>query len=244
VFIGESITKPDIKHPTSNIAIIPARGGSKRIPRKNIKDFLGKPIIAYSIKAALESKLFEEVMVSTDDEEIAEIARKYGANVPFTRSRENANDYATTFDVLVEVFEAYKNLSKTFDVGCCIYPTAPFISAETLQKAFDLLQTQNLDSVYPVQKFSFPPQRGVIFQDNKLRWQSPENAQARSQDLTPLYHDVGQFYFFKTEKLIKNRSILTENTNGIVISEMDAHDIDTEEDWQVAEFKYRIRLKI
>jgi len=244
VFIRKSITKPDIKHPISNIAIIPARGGSKRIPRKNIKDFLGKPIIAYSIEAALKSKLFDEVMVSTDDEEIAEIARKFGANVPFFRSTENANDYAITVDVLVEVFEAYKDLSKTFEVGCCIYPTAPFVSAETLQKAFDLLQSQNLDTVYPVQKFAFPPQRGVIFQENKLRWQSPENAQARSQDLTPLYHDAGQFYFFRTEKLIKNHSILTDNTSGIVISEMEAHDIDTEEDWQVAAFKYRTKSKI
>jgi N-acylneuraminate cytidylyltransferase len=234
----------NIKHPTSNIAIIPARGGSKRIPRKNIKDFLGKPIIAYSIEAALESKLFEEVMVSTDDEEIAQIARKYGANVPFLRSQENSNDFATTVDVLIEVIEDYKNLNKSFEVGCCIYPTAPYISAETLQKAFDLLQSQNLDSVYPVQKFSFPPQRGVVFQENRLRWQNPENAQVRSQDLLPLYHDAGQFYFFKTEKLLKNRSILTENTSGIVISEMDAHDIDTDEDWQVAEFKYRIKSNI
>lgn len=183
-------------------------------------------------------------MVSTDDEEIAEIARKCGANVPFTRSTENANDYATTVDVLVEVFEAYKNLNKTFEVGCCIYPTAPFVSAQTLQKAFDLLQSQNFDSVYPIQKFSFPPQRGVIFQENKLSWHIPENAEVRSQDLTPLYHDAGQFYFFKTEKLIQNRRILTDNTSGIVISEMDAHDIDTEEDWQVAEFKYRTKSKI
>jgi pseudaminic acid cytidylyltransferase len=234
----------NIKHPFSNIAIIPARGGSKRIPGKNIKDFLGKPIIAYSIEAALESELFDEVMVSTEDDDIAEIARQCGASVPFFRSTENANDYATTVDVLVEVIDAYKILDKKYDVGCCIYPTTPFVSAETLKKAFDLLQSQNLDSVYPVQKFSFPPQRGVFFQEHKLRWQSPENAQARSQDLTPLYHDAGQFYFFKIEKLLLNRSILTENTNGIVISEMDAHDIDTEEDWQVAEFKYRIRLNI
>jgi N-acylneuraminate cytidylyltransferase len=183
-------------------------------------------------------------MVSTEDEEIAEIARKYGASVPFFRSTEKANDYAITVDVLVEVLEAYKNLDKIYEFGCCLYPTTPFVSAETLKKAFDLLQSQNLDSVYPVQRFSFPPQRCVIFQENKLRWQSPENAQARSQDLTPLYHDAGQFYFFKIQKLLLNRSILTDNTNGIVISEMDAHDIDTEEDWQVAEFKYRIKSKI
>lgn len=224
-----------------NVAIIPARGGSKRIPRKNIKGFLGRPIIAYSIRAAIESGLFDEVMVSTDDEEIAEIARNCGASVPFARSNENANDYATTIDVLVEVLESYKALNRSFEIGCCIYPTAPFVSAEILQKSYQMLQNEGFDSVYPVQKFSFPPQRSVIFEDNKLRWQNSENALTRSQDLTPLYHDAGQFYFFKTEKLLQNRSILTENTSGIVISEMDAHDIDNEEDWQVAEFKYRLK---
>ena len=226
------------------IAIIPARGGSKRIPRKNIKGFLGKPIIAYSIEAAFESKLFDEVMVSTDDEEIAEIARQYGANVPFARSEKNANDYATTIDVLVEVLETYKALNRTFETACCIYPTAPFVSAEILEKSYQMLQNEDFDSVYPVQRFSFPPQRSVIFEDKKLRWQSPENAQIRSQDLTPLYHDAGQFYFFKTEKLLQSRSILTKNTSGIVISEMDAHDIDNEEDWAVAEFKFRLKSKI
>ncbi len=226
------------------LCIIPARGGSKRIPRKNIKDFLGKPIIAYSIEAALKSGLFEEIMVSTDDEAIAEIAKKCGAKVPFARSNENANDYATTVDVLVEVLNNYKALNQTFETACCIYPTAPFVSVEILQKSFQLLQNGGFDSVYPVQKFSFPPQRSVVFEDKKLRWQSPENAQVRSQDLTPLYHDAGQFYFFKTEKLLQNRSILTENTTGIVISEMDAHDIDNEEDWAVAEFKYQLKSKI
>ena len=226
------------------IAIIPARGGSKRIPRKNIKDFLGKPIIAYSIEAALKSGLFGEVMVSTDDEEIAEIARNCGAKVPFARSSENANDYATTIDVLVEVLENYKAQNQFFETACCIYPTAPFVSSEILQKSYQMLQNEDFDSVYPVQKFSFPPQRSVIFEDKKLRWQSPENAQVRSQDLTPLYHDAGQFYFFKTEKLLQNRSILTNNTSGIIISEMDAHDIDNEEDWAVAEFKYRLKSKI
>lgn len=223
------------------IAIIPARGGSKRIPRKNIKDFLGKPIIAYSIEAAIKSKLFDEVMVSTDDEEIAAIARQCGANVPFARSSENANDYATTVDVLVEVLESYKALNRTFEIGCCIYPTAPFVSTEILQKSYQILDNEKLDSIYPIQKFSFPPQRGVVFDEKKLRWQNPENAQVRSQDLTPIYHDAGQFYFFKTEKLLKNRSILTQNTSGIVISEMDAHDIDNEEDWKIAEFKYQLR---
>ncbi len=224
------------------LCIIPARGGSKRIPRKNIKDFLGKPIIAYSIEAALKSNLFAEVMVSTDDEEIAEIAKKYGAKVPFARSNENANDYATTADVLVEVLGNYKKLKRIFMSTCCIYPTAPFVSADILQEAHVMLLCDDLDSVYPVQKFSFPPQRSVVFENDKLRWQNPKNAKVRSQDLTPLYHDAGQFYFLDTEKFLKNRSILTKNTGGIIISEMDAHDIDTEEDWAVAEFKYQMKL--
>ena len=226
------------------IAIIPARGGSKRIPRKNIKNFLGKPIIAYSIEVAIESKLFDEVMVSTDDDEIAEIARSYGAKVPFARSEKNANDFATTVDVLVEVLESYKALNQTFETACCIYPTAPFISVEILQKSYQILHNEGFDSVYPIQRFSFPPQRGVVFEGKKLSWQNPANAQVRSQDLTPIYHDAGQFYFFKTEKLIQSRSILTDNTSGIVISEMDAHDIDNEEDWAVAEFKYSINSKL
>lgn len=226
------------------IAIIPARGGSKRIPRKNIKNFLGKPIIAYSIEAAIESKLFDEVMVSTDDVEIAEIARSCGAKVPFARSEKNANDFATTVDVLVEVLESYKARNQTFETACCIYPTAPFVSAEILQKSYQMLLNEGFESVYPIQRFSFPPQRGVVFEGKKLSWQNSENAQVRSQDLTPIYHDAGQFYFFKTEKLLQNRSILTENTSGIVISEMDAHDIDNEEDWAVAEFKYSIKSKL
>ncbi len=225
------------------LCIIPARGGSKRIPRKNIKDFLGKPIIAYSIEAALESGLFAEVMVSTDDDEIAEIARQCGANVPFLRSKENANDYATTIDVIIEVLENYQSRNSPsggWGACCCIYPTAPFVSPEILQKSYQTLQNEGFDSVYPVQKFSFPPQRSVVFEGNKLHWQAPENALTRSQDLTPLYHDAGQFYFFKTSEFLKNRSILTQNTGGIIISEMDAHDIDNEEDWAVAEFKYQL----
>ena len=228
------------------VAIIPARGGSKRIPRKNIKDFLGKPIIAYSIEAALKSGIFAEVMVSTDDEEIAEIAKKYGASVPFLRSKENSNDFATTIDVLVEVLTYYQSKSSPTGGGggcCCIYPTAPFVTPEILQKSYQMLQNEGFDSVYPVQKFSFPPQRSVVFEGNKLHWQSPENALVRSQDLTPMYHDAGQFYFFKTDKFLENRSILTNNTSGIIISEMDAHDIDNEEDWQVAEFKYRLKYE-
>ncbi len=224
------------------LCIIPARGGSKRIPRKNIKEFLGKPIISYSIQAALESDLFDEVIVSTDDEEIAKIATKYGAKVPFMRSAENSNDFATTIDVLIEVLSQYK--SPPLGVGgccCCIYPTAPFVTAKTLQSAYNQLIEGNFDSIYPVQKFGFPIQRAVVFQDNKIAWMNPENAMIRSQDLVPTYHDAGQFYFFKTDILLEQRTILTENSSAIVISEMDAQDIDNEEDWRMAELKFQLR---
>ncbi len=225
------------------LAIIPARGGSKRIPRKNIKNFLGKPIIAYSIEAALKSELFSEVMVSTDDSEIATIALQYGAKVPFMRSPENANDFATTVDVLIEVLEKYEQINRHFAYACCIYPTAPFVSGESLQKAFQMLIEKDLDSVFPIQKFSFPPQRGVVVEQEKIKWKNPENAQVRSQDLEPMYHDAGQFYFFRTLSLINNRQILGDNTGGLIISEMDAHDIDNEEDWKIAEFKFSLHSK-
>ena len=144
------------------IAVITARGGSKRIPHKNIKEFCGKPIIAYSIKAALESGLFEVVMVSTDDPKIAEIAKEYGASVPFMRSAENANDFATTSDVLNEVMDVYRKNGKLFDYVCCIYPTAPFITAQKLREAFSLLAENDVEQVLPVVRFSFPPQRCFI----------------------------------------------------------------------------------
>src|SRR5690606_21558885 len=142
----------------NNLCIIPARGGSKRIPRKNIKDFLGKPIIAYSIEAALKSELFQEVMVSTDDEEIAEIAKQYGAKVPFMRSTETSDDYATTMEVLREVVKDYGSKGMYFENICCIYPTAPFVSSERLKEAYDVLLNHNYDSVIPVMRFGYPIQ--------------------------------------------------------------------------------------
>jgi len=225
-----------------NIAIITARGGSKRIPRKNIKDFLGKPIIAYSIEAALASKLFDEVMVSTDDEEIAQIARSFGVSVPFLRSSNASDDFATTAQVLQEVLASYKALGKEYTYACCMYPTAPFVNAESLTKAYTLLTEMAFDSVFPIQRFSFPIQRALVFKENKLAWLQPENATKRSQDLEATYHDTGQFYFFNVSAFLSSGSLLTANSSGIEIGEMQAHDIDTEEDWKVAEFKY-LQLK-
>lgn len=222
------------------VAIITARGGSKRIPRKNIKLFLGKPIIAYSIEAALAAGVFDEVMVSTDDEEIAGIAGKYGAKVPFYRSEATADDYATTADVLEEVLRMYREMGKNFDFLCCIYPTAPFLTAENLKISMDTLITQDADTVLPVVKFSFPPQRAVVMQDGYLKPKWPEHALTRSQDLEPFYHDCGQFYCLKTKSFLKQKKVVMKKTMPFLQEEMRVQDIDTEEDWKIAEMKYRL----
>ncbi len=222
------------------IAIITARGGSKRIPKKNIKDFCGKPIIAYSIEAAISSKLFDEVMVSTDSEEIAEIAKKYGASVPFMRSAETSNDYATTNDVLMEVFNEYEKRGQEFDIAVCIYPTAPFVTADKLKRAIDMVEKDGADAVTPVVQFSFPPQRAFIIRNNALEYQYPENASARSQDLEPIYHDCGQFYVMKPKNVMDG--IIIKKTTPIVMPEAEVQDIDTVEDWKIAEMKYQIMV--
>ncbi len=227
----------------TKIAIIPARGGSKRILRKNIKKFLGKPIIAYSIQAAINSKLFDEIMVSTDDKEIAEISKKFGAKVPFFRSDETSDDFATTNDVLNEVIEKYSLENKSFDYFCCIYPCAPFITPGKLKVTFNLLNKSNSDSLIPVVKFSYPIQRAFKLQENVLAYLNPENIKKRSQDLEETYHDAGQFYWSKTESFIKNKSLLTNCTSPFILSETEVQDIDNDEDWKLAEMKYKLLKK-
>ena len=225
------------------IAIIPARGGSKRIPRKNIKNFLGKPIISYSIDAALKSDLFDEVMVSTDDEEIATIAKKFGANIPFLRSEKNANDFATTFEVIEEVISNYKNSNSIFVEACCIYPTAPFTTSERLKFFHEQLTNSKFDCVFPVLKYGYPIQRALQLNDyNQLRMISPEHLTTRSQDLEATYHDAGQFYWFNVEKLMNYKQLWTQNSGAFEIKEMEAHDIDSLDDWEIAEFKYQHML--
>jgi N-acylneuraminate cytidylyltransferase len=222
------------------IAIIPARGGSKRIPRKNIKYFLGKPIIAYSIEAALENNIFDEIMVSTDDEEIAEIAKKYGASVPFYRSKELSSDMAMTAPVLVEVLNEYEKIDKMFDHTCCIYPCAPFITPQRLKEGMDLLIESGADSVLPIVKFSYPPQRCLVLRNEKVMMLYPENYNIRSQDLESYYHDAGQFYCLKTSALRYEQKLLCENALPLIMQEGEVQDIDTEEDWLAAEIKYKI----
>jgi N-acylneuraminate cytidylyltransferase len=227
------------------LAIIPARGGSKRIPKKNIKCFLGKPIIAYSIEAALSSGLFDEVMVSTDDYEIAKIALSYGAKVPFMRSDENSSDFATTIDVIDEVVDSYRKIGKEYIYTCCIYPCAPFISASTLNACYDTLITKNFDCIFPVVRYSFPIQRALKLNENNcIEMFEPKYMQTRSQDLEGSYHDVGQFYFFKTVVIIREKRLWTKNTSFIELSEIESQDIDSETDWQVAELKYKLLNKL
>ncbi len=218
------------------IAIIPARGGSKRIPRKNIRDFCGKPIMAYSIKAALNSDVFDEVMVSTEDEEIADIARKYGAKVPFMRSRETSDDYATTADVVAEVLDSYKETGRKFDVFACIYPTAPFINGRKLADAVKLLDSA--DAVISVVKYDFPPQRAFVIRDGMVTYQYPQYECSRSQDLEPIYHDCGQFYVCVSETFIKYHSLILPNTRPVIMEGYEVQDIDTISDWKIAEAKY------
>ncbi len=225
---------------TKNIAIIPARGGSKRIPRKNIKNFLGKPIIAYSIEAALKSNLFDEVMVSTDDKEIAEIAVKYGAKVPFFRSKETANDYAGLTDVIIEVLNKYKEQNIIYDNLCCILATAPFLTQKDLINSYNKLIKSTFDSVFPVVRYSFPIQRAMQFEGENIKMIWPENLTKRSQDLKPSFHDAGLFYWAKTNIILEQNKLWTDNTTAIEISEQKAQDIDTSEDWEIAELKYKL----
>ena len=223
-----------------NIAIITARGGSKRIPHKNIKEFCGKPIIEYSIEAAKQAGIFDTVMVSTDDNKIAEIAKNAGAEVPFMRSEETSNDYATTADVLMEVLEKYKERGIRYENACCIYPTAPFVTGYKLRQAMEMLVKEKKDSVMPVVPFSFPPLRGMVINDGKLEYKWQEYAMKRSQDLEEIYHDCGQFYVFRVETFEKEKKLVTDNTAGLIISELEVQDIDNETDWQLAEMKYRL----
>lgn len=226
-----------------SIAIIPARGGSKRILRKNIKSFCGKPIIAYSIEAALKSNLFDEVMVSTDDEEIADIALQYGAKVPFMRSAKNADDYAGTVDVILEVLNNYSKVGVSFTYACCIYPTAPLIQIKHLTHAFNILVRQNFETVFAVSAFSFPILRALkVDNNNKVSMIWPENMTKRSQDLAPAYHDAGQFYWMNVSDILQNKKLYADYSGVVILNDIEVQDIDNESDWELAELKYQLLI--
>lgn len=223
-----------------NIAIITARGGSKRIPKKNIKDFMGKPMISYAIEAALNSGIFDEVMVSTDCPEIAEISKKYRANVPFLRSEKTSNDFATTYDALEEVLFEYKKLGKDFENICCIYPCVPFLKAESLTKAFEKMEEGNANAILPVCKYPVPIEWAMKLESGYLLPNDREAQKMRSQDIEPKYFDAGMFYFCKTQILINEKTLVPKNTFGYIIKESECQDIDTEEDWRMAEMKFKV----
>lgn len=220
-----------------NLCIIPARGGSKRIPRKNVKPFLGKPMLAYPIEAALRTGLFDEVMVSTDDEEIAEVARQYGAKVPFMRSAETANDYATLADVLHEVLDSYEKTGQIFENMCCILATTPMLQSQDISNGYTKLIESEFSTIVPIVQFSYPILRAFKMEDNgAISYNWPEYAKSRSQDLPCAYHDSGTFYWHKVN--VWKTGKLTRG--GIIVSEESVQDIDTEQDWKMAELKYKL----
>jgi pseudaminic acid cytidylyltransferase len=226
------------------IAIIPARGGSKRITNKNIKVFFGKPIIAYSIEAAFKSGLYDEVMVSTDCEIIANVAKEYGAKVPYIRSAKTSNDYASTADVLLEVLNCYKENDIQFDYATCIYACSPFVSVKLLVDSMDIIMAKKCDCVFPVLAYNHPIQRALSLLENSYVVPFDDSkSNVRTQDLNKAYHDAGMFYTIDIKNFFVNKNLRTKDTIGIEIDELKAHDIDTENDWILAEMKYKLFFK-
>ena len=224
----------------SLLAVITARGGSKRIPKKNIKDFFGKPMLAYAIQAAQQSNLFDEIMVSTDDEEIAETARKFGAVVPFMRSEKTSDDYAIIYDVLDEVITEYKKRGKVFDTLCCIFPCVPFLTGEILRDAYSKLGDN--DAVLPVCKFPVPIEWALKIENGIVSVLDRKACDIRSQDLEDRYFDAGMFYICRTEKIYEHKSLCPDKTAPYIIDAKLCEDIDTIEDWEEAEEKYQVYL--
>lgn len=223
------------------LCIIPARGGSKRIPRKNIKDFLGKPIIAYSIEAALKSGSFDRIIVSTDDQEIAKVSREYGAETPFVRPQELSDDYAGTLPVIKQAIEWFEQNDQTPQFVCCLYATAPFVRSETIKQVFQQFQESGADYCFTVTPFSSPIQRAIkITETKRLEMFYPENFNVRSQDLEEAYHDAGQFYWGKSEAFKQQIPIFSNAASPFVLPRYLVQDLDTLEDWTRAELMYQV----
>lgn len=220
------------------LCIIPARGLSKRIPKKNIKEFNGRPIIAYAIEKAHNTKLFQDIIVSTDDIEIKQCAEKYGAEVPFLRSSESANDTATMADVMNQVLLSLTGSGKVYDYACCLLATSVLVKIDSIIAGFNALKEGENDSVISISKFNYPIQRALIIKEGYIEFTNPEYRNTRSQDLLEHYHDAGQWYWFKLENgLIKN--YWPNNSGYIELNEWECQDIDTFEDWKMAEVKYK-----
>lgn len=222
------------------LAIIPARGGSKRIPKKNIKNFLGKPMIAYSIEAAIQSGLFDKIVVSTDSEEIAEVAIAYGAEIPFFRPSELANDHAATVPVIAHAIQWFIDNGEPPSVACCIYATAPLIQEAYLREGFDALSDPEVLYAFSACEFSYPIFRSLkITPQNRVEMFFPENYNKRSQDLEKAYHDAGQFYWGRPEAFLKHLPLFDSYSSPIVLPHYLVQDIDTLDDWYRAELLYK-----
>jgi len=223
-----------------NICVIPARGGSKRIPRKNIKEFLGQPVIAYSIKAAIDSQCFDKVIVSTDDAEIAEVVKSFGASVPFMRPDELADDYASTIPVIKHAIEWFDDQEQPPSEVCCLYATAPFVSAGAIRRAYEQMQSVQADYCFTVTSFAFPIQRAIkITAENRVEMLYPEHLETRSQDLEESYHDAGQFYWGKAEAFKQQKPLFSKSATPYILPRYLVQDIDTLEDWKKAELMYK-----
>lgn len=224
------------------LCIIPARGGSKRIPRKNIRPFRGRPIIAYPIEAALASGCFDEVLVSTDDAEIAKVAREHGASVPFLRSTKNAGDRAGTAEVFAEVIHELRKCGRDFASVCGLYATAVLVTVDQLRRGREMLRADPaLTGVIPVLQFSYPVQRALLFREGQVPMLHPEHYHSCSQDLEPVYHDAGQWYWLNVEKFLITRRLIGAGFAGLPLSQMEAQDIDHDDDWALAELKFQLR---
>lgn len=229
----------------NTVAIIPARGGSKRIPKKNIKIFGGKPIIAYSIQVAKETNLFNKIILSTDSEEIAEIGMSYGAVVPFIRPSELSDDITSTSEVLIHALNWLCEHDKSYPYFCCIYATSPFLKKDYLIKGFDILRNNKATSAFSVTSFSYPIFRALkINSDNRVEMFWPEYLRSRSNDLPNAYHDAGQFYWGNTEKFLKEKALFTSDSIPIILPRYLVQDIDTPEDWETAEISFQAQQRI
>lgn len=222
------------------LAIIPARGGSKRIPRKNIKPFCGKPMIAWSIEAALQSACFDRVIVSTDDAEIAEVARQHGAEVPFMRPAELSDDHTGTIPVIRHAIEWFNQQGQSVEQACCLYATAPFVSVEDLRRGLEILQGNSCDYAFSVTSYAFPIQRAIRINGNgRVEMFSPEHFNTRSQDLEEAFHDAGQFYWGRAGAWLQGKLIFSPDSLPVLLPRHRVQDIDTTEDWERAEWLFK-----
>lgn len=227
----------------SRVAIIPARGGSKRIPRKNIKEFCGKPMIAWSIEAAKASGCFDKIVVSTDDSEIADVAIAWGATVPFLRPAELSDDFAGTLPVIHHAVEWLTDHEAPVSYACCIYATAPFVSPEDLRKGWDVIQQEACSYVFSVTSYAFPIQRAIrITENGRVVMFSPENFNTRSQDLEEAWHDAAQFYWGTAQAWKAEKIMFAEDSAPIKLPRHRVQDIDTPEDWVRAEWMFQAQL--